>query len=138
MSKYLTRDEILTVSDITIREVDVPEWGGSVFVKGMTGTERDHFEMSIIRTNGKEANLNMENIRAKLAAQTVCDAEGTLLFKPSDIKHLTKKSAAALQRIFKVAQELSGLGDEEIQELAEGLEENFSEDSSSDLLDTSE
>jgi len=118
----LSRDDILKVQDIQIEEVDVPEWGGSVFVKGMTGTERDLFENSIVETKGKSSRVNMRNIRAKLVVQSACDADGNLLFSQKDVEVLGKKSAAALQRVFDVASRLSGISDKDVEELAEGLE----------------
>ena len=128
----LNRDDILKAQDIQIEELQVPEWGGSVFVKGMTGAERDSFEASIVETRGKNTKVNMQNIRAKLVAYSACDKEGTLLFEPKDIKDLGKKSAAALQRVFDKASELSGISEKDIGELAEGLDENPSDGSASD------
>ena len=40
----LTRDLILGMDDLSRVRVDVPEWGGHLFVRSMTGMERDAFE----------------------------------------------------------------------------------------------
>jgi len=131
----LKREEILSVSDIKLELVPVPEWGGDVWVKGMTGAERDKFEGSFVAL-GKSGKLDMSDLRAKLCSFTVCDKDGKLLFTGKDIKALSQKSAAALQRIFKVAQRLSGIGEEDVKELMEGLEKSPFEDSASDSLVT--
>ena len=128
----LKREDILEVKDIEIEEVEVPEWGGTVCVKGMSGLERDAFEASIVQAKGKGTKVNMENIRAKLAAQTLCDEQGERLFTDVDVKLLGKKSAVALQRVFVVAQKLSGIGDADVNELVDGLNENPSDGSPSD------
>lgn len=128
----LKRDDILKVQDIKVEKIPVPEWGGDVYVKGMTGTERDAFESSIVSAKGKNTSVNMSNIRAKLAAQSICDETGARLFTDADIKELGTKSATALQRVFEVAQRLSGIGDEAMQELAGDLQENPLGDSPSD------
>jgi hypothetical protein len=120
----LTRDQILQAQDIQTEEVEIPEWGGSVFVRGMTGTERDAFENSIVETRGKSTRVNMRNIRAKLVAQSACDESGKPLFTPRDIDALGEKSAAALQRVFDVASRLSGISGKDVEELAEGLDES--------------
>jgi len=125
----LKRDDILKVQDIKVEKVHVPEWGGDVYIKGMNGMERDAFEASVVQMRGKGTNVDMSNIRAKLAAQTICDENGERLFTDADIKALGKKSASALQRVFEVAQKLSGIGDDAIQELTEGLKVNPLEDS---------
>ena len=128
----LTKQEILNIQDIEIEQVDVVEWGGHVFVKGMSGLERDTFEASIVQQRGKDAKVNMVNIRAKLAAQTICDEEGVRMFTEKDVHALGKKSANALQRVFDVAQKLSGITGDDVDELAAELEENPSEGSASD------
>jgi len=128
----LNKQAILEVKDIEIEQVDVPEWGGHVFVKGMTGMERDTFEASIVQQRGKDARVNMVNIRAKLAAATICDKEGIRLFNDKDVKALGKKSANALQRVFDVAQRLSGITEDDVDELADNLEKNPLDGSASD------
>ncbi len=41
----LSKDAILAAKDTKLSgEISVPEWGGSVYVKTLTGTERDAFE----------------------------------------------------------------------------------------------
>ena len=37
----LTREQILGLSDLPREEVRIPEWGGVVFVRALTGSERD-------------------------------------------------------------------------------------------------
>jgi len=120
----LNRDDILKVKDIAVEKVEVPAWGGSVFVKGMTGTERDAFESSIVQQRGKNASVNMANIRAKLASQTICNEAGERLFSDADVKALGAKSASALQLVFEVAQRLSGISGDDVEELAKELEDN--------------
>jgi len=44
----LTRDAILEAQDLQHEEVYIPEWGGSVRVRTLTGAERDAFEQSIV------------------------------------------------------------------------------------------
>ena len=129
--KILKRDDILGVVDVKMELVSVPECGGEILVKGMTGTERDSFEASIVKQKGKGQSVDMSNIRAKLAAKSICDESGALLFTDADIKELGKKSASALQHIFEVAQRLSGIGDADVAELADGLTESPLEDSPS-------
>lgn len=122
--KTLTRDAILSAADLNKELVDVPEWGGSVYVRALSGAERDRFEASIVEQRGKSSRANLANIRAKLAALTVCDEQGEKLFTGADVSALGEKSAAALNRIFDVARRLSGLGEDDVKELAEGLEDD--------------
>lgn len=107
----LSKDQILEANDLTSEEVQVAEWGGSVKVRTMTGSDRDAFEQSmVIVGHDGSRKPDMSNMRAKLVALTVVDDSGNLLFVPADIPMLAKKSAAALERVFDVAQRINGLG----------------------------
>ena len=130
--EYLTKEQILQADDLEMEVVEVPEWGGSVLVRGLTGTERDAFEGSIIVLKGKRSSMNMRNVRAKLVARSVVDEFMERLFSDADVEALGKKSAAALDRVFSVAQRLSGVSDDDMEELAENFESAQSADSTSD------
>lgn len=127
----LTREAILQSNDIDYEIVDVPEWGGSVRVKSMTGTERDAFEQSMMRMRkGVFDGVSLDNIRAKLCTMTMVNGEGELLFSgAADAEWLGQKSAAALDRVYTVAQKLSRLTKEDIDELTGNSESNPNADS---------
>jgi len=118
----LTKDQILNVKDYQIEEVEVPEWGGSVFVRGLTGAERDEYEASMVQFQGsKIKSMEIRNIRARMAAYAICDADGNRVFSSSDVLALSKKSAAALDRIMTVAARLSGMTAEDQELLRKNL-----------------
>ena len=115
--KILTRQDIVAAQDIETETVDVPEWNGAVIVRMMSGADRDQFEQSLttVRADGRrEANLT--NMRSKLVAMCLIDEEGRALFGPDEIDDLAKKSAAAIERVFIVAQRLNGLAPDDIGE----------------------
>ena len=127
----LERETILGAQDLPSERLDVPEWGGSIYVKSLTGAERDGFEALIIRkreSNRKTGGMSILGLKARLVILTACDAAGERLFKDDDIDALNAKSGAALDRIFQVAQRLSGLSAEDVEE----LEGNSSGDRSGD------
>jgi hypothetical protein len=130
-SKYLTKDQILGAQDIQREEVQVPEWGGMVLVQGLDGAQRDAFEESMIKGKGKNATVNLANLRAKLVARSVVDEDGKRVFDDAEITSLAKKSAAALDRVFTVAQRLSGINQDDVDELTKNSETAPSEDSGS-------
>ena len=126
----LNRDDILKASDIKIEPVQA--WGGTLYVKVMTGKERDLFESSVITIKGTSQSYNLANVRAKLCVLTICDENGNRLFADSDMPLLAEKSALELQKIFVVAQRLSGITEADVKTLTEGLKENPFGDSPSD------
>lgn len=117
--KFLNKAEILAQDDLKYEDVQVPEWGGAwVRVRTLQANERDRFEASTVHRNGKQITTNLENIRARLCLLCMVDENGERLFQEEDTFPLGGKSAAALDRIFTVAQRLNGLRDEDVKELA--------------------
>jgi hypothetical protein len=113
----LTREQILAANDIVRETVSVPGWGGEVIVQGLTGKERDVYEAAIMRIKGTDAQLIMANARAKLVAMSIVDETGKRLFEDTDVAALGQKSAESLQRVFDVAQRLSGLSKQDMEDL---------------------
>lgn len=131
--QYLGSEEILGANDIKFAVVPVPEWGGKVRVKGLSGSERDAYEQSImILRKGGNYVPNLENARAKLVVRCVVDKDGKKLFSEANIVALGAKNAAALQRVFQKARELSGLTEDDMEELVGNSETDPSEGSTSD------
>lgn len=139
----LTDDQILDADDVQIEWVPCPEWAPKgtpeekrdqygVFVRGLSGVERDRFEESCLVGRGKKRRLNLENARAKLVALCAVNSPDPVaavpIFKKYQVQKLGEKSAQALQRIFEVAQRLSGLSDDQLDELTENLEDTQSGD----------
>lgn len=132
MSTFLTADQILAADDIKTKVVEVPEWGGSVIIKTMTGTERDKFEAESVKTKGGKQEQNFDNFRARLVAAATVDENGVLLFQNRhQIALLGKKSVAALQRLFNEIQELNGISDDDVDNLTEGFDKDDDEASTS-------
>lgn len=116
---YLTKEQILQAKDGRFEDVDVPEWGGKVRVKMMTGTERDAYEAALYEVkagaDGKsDIRFNREDMRCKLLARVLVDGDGRRLFADAEVRTLGQKSAAALERVYKAAQRLNALDDEAV------------------------
>ena len=110
----LSKEDILKAEDLAAEEVDVPEWGGSVLVRGMTGQELDAFQMAARdQRTGQRLPGAMGNIRAKTIARCIVDDDGNRLFTDADVAALGEKSGAAIDRVFAVASRLSGMNDED-------------------------
>src|SRR4051812_44689651 len=103
MEELLTRDAILAADDIITEVVPVPEWGGAVKVRGLTGTDRDAFEASMVKGKGKMVSQDFSDLRAKLCALAIVGPDNTPLFTMADVKKLGAKSSLALNRVYEVA-----------------------------------
>lgn len=136
----ISKDQILQAKDLTKEKVMVPEWIGKeqapeeafVFVRCLTGTERDKFESEIVQSRGKSLDVNMQNLRAKLLVRTIVDEEGNRLFTDTDINELGAKNASVLDKLFSIAQRLSGLTKEDVEDLTKNSGATSSGDSATD------
>ncbi len=129
---FLTRDDILNISDAEVQEVHVPEWGehSCVRLRSLTGAERDRFEASIVDTKGKATRIRLEDMRAKLLVLVMVNAEGKRLFRNREYNLLGQRNAKVLDRLFGIAQEMNGLKAEDLV----SAEKNLSDDQSDDFI----
>lgn len=119
----LSREQIFGLDDSGFEDVPVPEWGGTVRLRTLTGTERDAFEAASVKTTKGRNAPNLENFRARLISQCAVDEHGARLFtNAQDVKQLGMRSAAALQRLFNKCQEMNGLSDQDVDDLTEDFD----------------
>ena len=117
----LSKDDILKAPGPGTEIVRCPEWGGEVAVRGMTGRQRDEFELASLK-HERDGNMvpDQRNLRARLIIWCVVDEDtGERLFTEADLEELGDKSAAPLVRIAEAAARLSGLSEDDVEELAE-------------------
>lgn len=103
----LTREQILAAPGVPAETVDVPEWGGTVGVRSMSGTERDIWERRIF-DQSKSGQLG-SNMRAVLVSLCAVDDAGARLFTDADIEALGAKDWQVLDRVVSVAMRLNKL-----------------------------
>ena len=136
----LTREQILSVEDLARETVHVPEWGGDVIVRTMTGTERGQWESawSDWRKRENKGDDSSENWETVLCCFTVCADDGSLLFLKDGkldrdmVLMLAGKSGKAILRVSRAAYRLNAIGAESVGELEKNSDGPQSEDSGSD------
>lgn len=120
----LTRSQILDAKDIATEVVPVPEWGGSVKVRGFTGAARDELEARFTDDTGQMDREKYRLFRAWFAAHSIVDDKGARVFSEADIEALGDKSAIALQRVFDAASRLSAVDAETMDGITEDLKDD--------------
>ena len=118
----LTREQILAAKDFVYEDVEVPEWGGSVRVRGLNARELDEFEQTRLLQRRGKIRLNLSNTRARLCALCIVGDDGKRLFTEHDITVLAAKYGKAVDRVYEKAAELSGIKDEDLEDVAKNLE----------------
>ncbi len=125
----LNRDTIL--ANVTLKKelVEVPELGGSVYVRAMTGAESDVLTEMVLAHEARTGNNRLPHLKAIMAVLTVCDEHGGRLFDMADVDMLLTKEGTALSRLFEVARRLNGLNPEDEEALLKNSASNQSNDS---------
>lgn len=92
------------------KELEVPEWSGSVFVSVLTTAA--HRDMSASR-NGED-NITAT---ARLMVASVVDAEGKPILTPEDIPALMEKSGLAYKRVLEAVLKINKLDEDDVADL---------------------
>ena len=125
MSKYLTKEQIVGINDLTIEVLYVKSWKTTVRLKTPSSKQRDHFEKQIFgKGDGteKEKAEALKNFRAKLVALVLVDGEGNRIFTSDEsVEKLGEKSASAMDCIFAKAQNLCGITKEDVDDMTKNL-----------------
>lgn len=101
------RDRILSARDMKSEIIYVEEWDVKVEIRSLTGKTRAHLMSSAMSSNGK---MDFEKLYPELIIATTYDPDtGNQVFNKSDREAINTKSGGALEKIAKVAMELSGL-----------------------------
>lgn len=136
--KLMSRESLLArrtpkVEKVVLNETDF------VYVRQMSGRERDRFEQSLVmETQGPGDTTvltrSLDDFRAKLAVQTICDKDGNLILQTEDAATLSENiMAAELELIVAKAQELNRISKKDQENLIKNSEAAQSGDSTSDL-----
>jgi hypothetical protein len=139
----LNRTTLLQKEELEKVKVDLGK-DEFVYVRQMTGRERDVFERSMMK-KGKDAKgvttyeTILDDFRAKLAVCTVCDENGKNVFIPDDASLLSQNmSAKRLELIVNAAQKLNAITEEDKEALVKNLEPDPEDNSNSGSVEKSE
>lgn len=110
---YGTADDLFSGATIPPSELYIPELGKTFFVRIISGKERDAYEQSLVRGRGTNSSIDARNMRAKLAALTLANADGSRMFKDTDASRLGDLPAKVLERIFDRSRKINGLTEED-------------------------
>lgn len=122
----------------TIDPIPVPELGAGrvVYVRGMSGAERDDYQKSILILGKRRATVNYEYLTAKVVARCVVvgEADPTRVFSDSDedLAAINAIRGDVLERIADVARRKSGLTEQDLEELGNASAKMSGSSSSSD------
>lgn len=100
----LNRKQVDAVQDCHIKEVEVPEWGGSVFLKTLSTNE-------VIALQKAEETVTDEKRAALSVTFCLCDADGKRLYSEKEVDELCEKNPKVILRLFYEALEVNKTDD---------------------------
>ncbi|HSW63539.1 MAG TPA: hypothetical protein VLH56_09560 [Dissulfurispiraceae bacterium] len=103
--KYLSIENILAASDMETKEVDVPEWGGSVKVKGMSKREQQMLRKQTI--SPLTGQVDPDRMESLMLAHCLADP----VITTEQAEQLMHKSAAAVDKVLNAIMDVTGLSD---------------------------
>lgn len=111
----LTVEQILGANDSAIEHLDVPEWGGVVCLRVMSGRQRD----DVVETAARELKAGKEGqAKAKLLRYCLCDEAAKPLFSAAQVDALLEKSGLVVDRVARAAMRLNALLPDSVDDLS--------------------
>lgn len=109
--KVLSLDDLAAAEPaMPVEPVDVPEWGGRVFVRRLTAAEREQLDDALYDADGK---LVRAKLRVALVVACLCKETGEPFYEPNDQAAASRfgaKSDVALRRVYAAAEKLNSMG----------------------------
>jgi len=105
--------------------VELPELGEgvSVIVTGMTAKERSEFDQQFVSRKGEPMKKRIAEGRERIVVACCRTEDGQRLFTQDDVVQLGKQSCSVIERIVNVAQRLSGMTKDELENAVKNSEE---------------
>lgn len=118
----LTKEEILSnAATFKTREIEVPELGGTVFIRELSAVEY----VRVMYLAGRlSMGMDERKTYAEMAAYFLSDENGKRLFGDNQVDQLGRLNALALEKIVKAGLVLNELADEKLQAAVERAEKN--------------
>ncbi len=113
-----TREQILAVRDLPLREITVEAWGpdAKVWLRTISAAERDRFFL-LSRKGPETMEPDPENFRARLLVFCICDPEGNRLFDDDEAALLGEKCGPAIFQLYAEAQEMNAFSRPETEQV---------------------
>jgi hypothetical protein len=104
----LTKEQILAVAP-RLQEVEVPEWGGSVWIRPVTLGEQGKLADAGHKFEKADPSARLKGTTVKLVIWVTSDESGAPLFTDADLPSLMSQPASVFLRLQDAILELSGL-----------------------------
>lgn len=123
-AKAIALEDIFNANDLAMRAVDVPEWGGTLYVREMSGEQLAFFAQNAEVNDSGDMLTNSVEFMSRCIVMVMCDEKGNLTGRqPGDedfeatAAKLRVKSSKPLTRVFMEALKASGLTGKSLEDI---------------------
>jgi len=130
----LSKEDIgkaLESDDPKTKMVDVPELGGSVMIREMSGSLRNLFESTVMQIQGGADSAMLDKMMVRLAKECILDADGNRLLDDRTSRLLFNRKSTALFRLRDEIVQLSAFSQADYEGLVESFDDDPNEPSTS-------
>ena len=99
------REQILAAQDLERVAVDVPEWQCKVWLRVMSGAERDQIDRELVQAPDGDTSWLQ-----RMLLRVLADEAGSRVFEEADLPAVMAKSGKVLRRPIDQAARLNGYG----------------------------
>lgn len=89
------RERIFAPRPVRTRAVDMPEWGGTVYVRALSVAETERMDAKILGPDSDKGSMIVD-----MAIATACDESGAPIFTAADADALAALPAAEMRRLY--------------------------------------
>src|SRR5258708_4999604 len=92
MSKFLDKHSILAADDAQVSRLDVPEWGGHVFIKTISVADGVEFQAA-------KDGVGDEKVVILFLTFALCDESGAPIFGRAEVDEIARKNPHVIARL---------------------------------------
>lgn len=107
------RKRLMGANDTKVQPIEVPEWGGTYYVRVLSGKDRESFEEAL------SAEQRMKNFRIRFLLLALCDEDGKRVLGDGDTDVLGDRNSVTLNRVFEQAWTINAFTKEAVDALGE-------------------
>jgi hypothetical protein len=125
----MNREEFLGFQDLVIEKVHIKAINADLFVRSLSAAEKAAWEQQPLIEDKKNGGTGLRvskdrtrTARERLVEIAVCNEDGSRFFKDGDAAAIGRKNAATITQLFDVATRLSGITQEDVEEVVKNLD----------------
>jgi hypothetical protein len=119
-----TREEILAVRDLPLKQVTIDAWEGAVvWLRTMSAAERDRYIL-LSRKTPTSLEPDLDNFKARLLVFCISDEWGTRMFRDDEADLVGSKCPRAIAQLYDEALRMNSLAADSEAEAVEEARKN--------------